>query len=86
MPIEPAHIEAAILRLLEEASAGRTISPAEAARALDPGPQWHMLMPAVRRTAVRLALAGRLVIYRKGKPVDPNDFKGVYRLGWPRQD
>ena len=31
-------------------------------------------------------LAGRLVIYRKGKPVDPNDFKGVYRLGLPRQD
>jgi hypothetical protein len=33
-----------------------------------------------------LALAGRLVIYRKGKPVDPNDFKGVYRLGLPRHD
>jgi hypothetical protein len=43
-------------------------------------------MPAVRRVAVRLALDGRLVIYRKGKPVDPNDFKGVYRLGLPRQD
>jgi uncharacterized protein DUF3253 len=38
-------------------------------------------MPAVRRTAVALALAGRLAIYRKGKLVDPNDFKGVYRLG-----
>jgi len=40
----------------------------------------------VRRAAVRLALAGRLVIYRKGKPVDPADFKGVYRLGLPRQE
>jgi hypothetical protein len=56
------------------------------ARALKPGPEWHVLMPAVRRAAVRLALDGRLVIYRKGKPVDPNDFKGVYRLGLPRRD
>jgi len=35
---------------------------------------------------VDLAQAGRLVIYRKGKPVDPLDFKGVYRLGLPRHD
>jgi hypothetical protein len=40
----------------------------------------------IRRAAVQLALAGRLVIYRKGKPADPNDFRGVYRLGLPRQD
>jgi len=26
------------------------------------------------------------VIYRKGKPADPNDFRGVYRLGLPRHD
>ena len=83
---EPADIEAAIFRLLGEIHAGKTISPADAANALVPGPQWHVLMPAVRRVAIRLALAGRLVIYRKGKPVDPNDFKGVYRLGLPRQD
>jgi hypothetical protein len=43
-------------------------------------------MTPIRRVAVRLALEGRLVIYRKGKPVDPNEFKGVYRLGLPRQD
>jgi hypothetical protein len=38
-------------------------------------------MPPVRRAAVQLALAGRITIYRKGKPADPNAFKGVYRLG-----
>jgi hypothetical protein len=43
-------------------------------------------MRRARRAAVGLALGGRLVIYRKGRPVDPNDFKGVYRLGLPRQD
>jgi hypothetical protein len=83
---EPADIEAAIFRLLGEIAAGKTISPADAANALMPGPQWHVLMPGVRRVAVRLALDGRIVIYRKGKAVDPNDFKGVYRLGLPRQD
>jgi hypothetical protein len=80
-----AEIEAAILRLLDAAGAGKTVGPADAARTLKPG-EWHVLMPAVRRCAVKLALAGRLVIYRKGKPADPNDFKGVYRLGLPRQD
>ncbi|MBY0364025.1 MAG: DUF3253 domain-containing protein, partial [Phreatobacter sp.] len=39
-----------------------------------------------RRAAVGLAREGRLVILRKGKPVDPNDFRGVYRLTVPRQD
>ncbi len=43
-------------------------------------------MPQVRRAAIALAMAGRIVIYRKGRIVDPNDFKGVYRLGLPRVD
>ena len=82
----PADIEAVIFALLAEAGEGRTVSPTDAARRLKPGPQWHLLMPAVRRAAIKLALAGRIVILRKGKPVDPNDFKGVYRLGLPRHD
>ena len=88
-PVRPAstEVEAAIVRLLAKADAGRTISPMDAARKLvPPGSDWHPLMPAVRRAAVELARAGRLVIYRKGKPVDPENFKGVYRLGLPRQD
>jgi len=83
---DPADIEAAIFRLLGALPAGKTISPTDAANALMPGPQWHVLMPPIRRVAVRLALEGRLVIYRKGKPADPNEFKGVYRLGLPRHD
>jgi hypothetical protein len=78
--------EATILRLLEEAGTGRTISPTDAARALHPGPEWNVAMPQVRRAAIALALGGRIVIYRKGRIVDPNDFKGVYRLGLPRLD
>jgi hypothetical protein len=86
MPPGPAEIEAMLLRLLADAGAGRTISPTDAARALTEGSEWNLLMPSVRRAAVKLALAGELIIYRKGRPVDPNDFKGVYRLGLSRQD
>jgi hypothetical protein len=39
----------------------------------------------VRAEAVRLAKAGTISIYRKGKPVENLDaFKGVYRLGLPQ--
>jgi hypothetical protein len=37
----------------------------------------------VKSTAVGLARDGRLHILRHGKPVDPNGFKGVYRLRLP---
>ena len=53
---------------------------------LRPTGDWHGLLMPIRRAAVALAQAGRLVIYRKGKPADPGDFRGVYRLGLPRQD
>jgi len=43
-------------------------------------------MQPIRRVAVALAEQGRVVILRKGKAVDPRDFKGVYRLTAPRQD
>jgi hypothetical protein len=59
------------------------VSPEEVARAVAADADWHSYLTAVRRAAVKLALDGRLVIYRKGKPVDPADFKGVYRLGLP---
>jgi hypothetical protein len=63
-----------------------TLSAPEIAQAIAPGGDWHGLLMPIRRAAVDLAQAGRLVIYRKGKPADPADFRGVYRLGLPRQD
>jgi hypothetical protein len=63
-----------------------TLSAPEIAQAINPDGDWHGLLLPIRRAAVALAQRGRLVIYRKGKPVDPNDFRGVYRLGLPRQD
>jgi hypothetical protein len=87
-PDSPPSLESVILALCAEARAGRTISPIDAAQAYaaargegDLG--WRAHLQGVRAAAVSLADAGRLVIYRKGKPVDPHDFRGVYRLGAP---
>ncbi|PPD16796.1 MAG: hypothetical protein CTY25_00300 [Methylobacterium sp.] len=81
-------IEETLLALAAERGPEKTFCPSEAARAIGgPHPDgWGPLMQPVRRVAVRLALDGRLVITRKGKPVDPLDFKGVYRLSQPRSE
>jgi hypothetical protein len=84
-------LEETILALCARAREGRTICPTDAAMAFaaargegDLG--WRAHLQPVKRAAVALAAAGRIVIYRKGKPVDPHDFRGVYRLGAPRSD
>ena len=74
-----ASAEAAILDLLAKAAPGKSVSPEAVARAMDPE-GWRRLLGHVRSTAVGLARAGRIVILRHGKPADPDDFKGVYRL------
>jgi hypothetical protein len=83
-------IATALLAALAPHGAGKTLSAPELApaiaRHLAHGGDWPDLLTPIRRAAVALAQAGQLVIYRKGKPVDPADFKGVYRLGLPRHD
>jgi hypothetical protein len=85
---DPAAIEAVLLRLMAEQGPGKTVDPQEAARSLGgPHPDgWGPLMQPIRRVAVALAEQGRAVILRKGKAVDPRDFKGVYRITAPRLD
>jgi hypothetical protein len=82
-------LEAVILDLCARAEPGRTINPTEAAQAFanlrnEGELGWRNHLQSVRSVAVKLAAAGQLVIYRKGKPADPHDFRGVYRLGAPR--
>jgi hypothetical protein len=88
MPSDQSAIQATLLRLIAERGPGKTLDPTEVARALGGGHPdgWGPLMQPIRRVAVALAEQGRLVILRKGKPADPRDFKGVYRLTAPRQD
>lgn len=81
-------LETELLRLVASRGPDKTACPSEAARTIggDHPDGWGPLMTPVRKIAVRLANEGRLVITRKGKPVDPNDFRGVYRIGLPRHD
>lgn len=82
---KPQPLDRAIIGALTQAG-GKTLSAPEIAQKIAHDTDWHALLVPIRREAVALALAGRLVIYRKGKPADPNDFRGVYRLGLPRHD
>lgn len=72
-------LETVILELTAERGPDKSICPTDAARAFA-GENWRKALGEVRKTAVRLAQEGRIVITRKGKPVDPLTFKGVYRL------
>jgi hypothetical protein len=72
-------IEDAIFALLAALGPGKSVSPEQVARAVD-AEAWRRILPQVRPTAIGLARQGRLDITRHGKPVDPNSFKGVYRL------
>lgn len=78
-------LEEALLSVLSGADR-KTLGAPEIAHAIAGGGDWHSLLSPIRKAAVSLAQSGRLIIYRHGKPVDPNDFRGVYRLGLPRQD
>lgn len=86
--VDLAALESRLLALVAERGPDKTICPSDVARAVGGThpDQWGPLMQPIRRIAVRLAQEGRLVVYRKGKPVDPEGFKGVYRLGQPRHD
>ena len=88
-PLKISHelLEKTLLDLAGEQGAAKTFCPSEVARKVGGShpDHWGPLMVPLRRIAVRLANEGRLVIYRKGKPADPNDFKGIYRLGLPKE-
>ncbi len=77
-----ASIEETLLRLVEEAGAGRSVDPQAVARAHDPE-NCRRVLPQVKAAAVGLARQGRVVILRHGKPVEPEGLKGVWRVRAP---
>ena len=77
-------IEDAIFTALGAAPAGKSIDPADVAKALQPE-RWQRMLPQVRAEAVGLARAGRIVILRHNKPADPDTFKGVWRIRLPTE-
>ena len=80
--IADAEIETAIRALLAEAGPGKSIDPGQAAERVA-GPEWRSLLARVRRVAAAMMKRGEVAIVRKGKPVDPDDFRGVVRLRLP---
>jgi hypothetical protein len=75
-------LEAAILRLLAERGAGKTICPSEAARAVggEDRAAWETLMEPARAAARRLVAEGKIVITQGGRVVDESTAKGPIRL------
>ncbi|MBJ7484002.1 DUF3253 domain-containing protein [Brevundimonas sp.] len=83
-PIETAIFEK-LARVDPKGDNGKSIEPAEVAKALQPE-QWQRMMPKVRGVALGLMRQGRLTITKKGKAIDPNAFRGVIRLRLPTAD
>jgi len=84
-PPDQASIAAEILRQTAERGADKSICPSEVARALAGDGEWRPLMGPVRQAAVSLSREGALEILRKGKPVAPEQVRGVIRLRRPVQ-
>lgn len=80
--LERRKIRETILELVNDRGVGKTICPSEVAKKMGLT-DWRKLLKQVRSEAVALAKASEISIYRKGRAVDPDDFKGVYRLGLP---
>jgi hypothetical protein len=90
-PLAKDSLAQTIISLCAAVGPGKTIDPSDAAKHYarqreEDDLAWRSHLTQVRARAVALARAGRLVVYRKGKPADPNDFRGVYRIGLPRGD
>ena len=72
-------IERAIAELLRTCAPGRSIAPEDAARRVA-GADWRSTLGRVRRIAAAMMKRGELSIVRKGRPVDPDDIRGVVRF------
>lgn len=79
-------IRKTILELIEAVGPEKTISPTDAAKAMEPEEdKWRRLLKPVRREAFNLAREGQISVRRKGKVQNPFDeIKGVIRLGAPQ--
>ena len=75
-------IDKTMMRLAAKRGPEKTICPSEVAREIagsDPE-AWRPLMGPIRDRAVAAAKTGRLAIKQSGRPVDPDDFSGIYRI------
>ena len=69
----------AMLRIAAERGPEKSLCPTDVARAVSTE-NWRPLLGAVRKVAADLARQGKIEILRKGKPINPDDMRGVIRL------
>jgi len=69
----------AMLRIAAERGTEKSMCPTDVARAVS-AENWRPLLGAVRKVAADLARQGKIEILRKGKPINPDDMRGVIRL------
>jgi len=72
-------IQDTILSQLAAVAPGKSIDPMSVAKAIQPE-RWQRLLGHIRTDAIELARQGQIVILRHNKPVNPEQFRGVYRL------
>jgi hypothetical protein len=72
-------IKDTILSQLAAVATGKSIDPMSVAKAVEPE-RWQRLLGHVRTNVIELAREGKIVILRHNKPVNPEKFRGVYRL------
>lgn len=74
--------------ILETLAEQGSVAPVDIARSLGEARKrpnekpdaWRRFMNPVKQQMVHLARAGQVEIVRKGKAVDPEDFRGVVRM------
>ena len=69
----------ALLRIAAERGPEKSLCPTDVARAVSTE-NWRPLLGAVRKVAADLARQGKIEILRKGKPINPDEMRGVIRL------
>ena len=69
----------ALLRIAAERGPEKSLCPTDVARAVS-AENWRPVLSAVRKVAADLARQGKIEILRKGKPINPDDMRGVVRL------
>ncbi|ESQ88283.1 hypothetical protein ABAC460_16620 [Asticcacaulis sp. AC460] len=68
-----------LLTLLSQVRSGESISPNDVAKAMS-AENWQRELPKVRAVILSLVREGRIEVVRKGKPVDLEGLKGIYRI------
>lgn len=71
--------EETLLALLSQVRTGESISPNDVAKVMS-AERWQRELPKVRAVIADLVKKGQIEVVRKGKPVELEGIKGIYRV------